>query len=402
MWMRVATAILLLLHGLIHLMGFLKPWKLAAVPQLSGRAIVPLSEGAFRVVGVLWLIAAAALVWAALLRVMDRESWWMFAAPAIVLSQALIVLQWRDAWAGTGANLLLALAVAVGAATHAFHEADLQYARELLSKAPAREPAILRAEEIAHLPLPVQRWLQASGAVGRPRARTVRLIQRGGLRTARDQPYMAAVAKQYFSVDEPGFVWTVDVTMMRVIPVVGRDTYLEGLGRMFIKAGGLVAVADGTGPKFDQGAALRFLGEIIWFPSGALAPYISWEPIDDRRAKGTLQFRGVTVSAVFEFDERGRFAGMTARRYYGDTSLETWVIPVSEWRTVRGIEMPVRGGAVWKLASGDFDYYQWEILDVETNRTSVWGEDEGFRGAGPRNQRTEGLPFMRWLQATAR
>jgi hypothetical protein len=23
--------------------------------------------------------------------------------------------------------------------------------------------------------------------------------------------------------------------------------------------------------------------------------------------------------------------------------------------------MPVRGGAVWKLAAGDFDYYQWEI-----------------------------------------
>jgi hypothetical protein len=187
---------------------------------------------------------------------------------------------------------------------------------------------------------------------------------------------MPAEARQYFTVDEPGFVWTVDVTMMRVVPVVGRDTYIRGRGRMFIKAGGLITVADGTGPTFDQGTALRFLGEIIWFPSAAIAPYISWKPLDDRRAEATLTVRDVTASAVFEFDERGRFVGLTGRRYYGGRSLETWVIPVTDWKTIRGIEIPVRGGAVWKLAAGDFDYYQWEILDVETNRTTLWGEDQ--------------------------
>lgn len=55
--------------------------------------------------------------------------------------------------------------------------------------------------------------------------------------------------------------------------------------------------------------------------------------------------------------------------------LGTWVIPVTEWKAIRRIEMPVRGGAVWKLASGDFDYFQWEIVDVEVNRTTLWGED---------------------------
>ena len=185
---------------------------------------------------------------------------------------------------------------------------------------------------------------------------------------------MPAEATQYFIVDEPGFVWTVDVTMMRVVPIVGRDSYVNGVGRMFIKAGGLITVADGTGPTFDQGTALRFLGETIWFPSGAVASYITWESIDERRARATLSFKGVTTSAIFDFDDRGRVAGMTAQRYYNGESLETWVIPISEWRTIRGIEMPVRGGAVWKLAAGDFDYYQWEILDVETNRTTLWGE----------------------------
>jgi len=354
--MRALIAALLLLHGALHLIGVAKP-------------------AALRGVGALWLLAAIAFVLAALLRFMDRDWWWMIAAPAIVLSQALIVLQWGDAWAGTVANALLAVAVASGAGIDRFHQADRSHARAMLAGAPAGEPSVLRQDDVIALPSPVRRWLSASGAVGRPRARTVRLRQRGGMRTAPGQPYMPTTADQYFTIDEPGFVWTVNVAMMKVVPVVGRDTYTNGLGRMLIKAAGLITVADGTGPTFDQGTALRFLGEIIWFPSAAVAPYITWVPIDERRAKATIAFKNVTASAVFEFDDQGRFAGMTAQRYYGGKTLETWVIPVSEWKIIRGIEMPVRGGAVWKLAAGDFDYYQWEILDVETNRTTLWGED---------------------------
>jgi hypothetical protein len=45
---------------------------------------------------------------------------------------------------------------------------------------------------------------------------------------------------------------------------------------------------------------------------------------------------------------------------------------VTEWKAIRGIWMPVRGSAVWKLAAGDFEFYRWEILDVETNRRDLW------------------------------
>lgn len=377
--MRVAVAALLGLHGLIHLMGFLKAWRLADIPQLTGRSLVPMSEGAFRAVGVVWLVAAIALGAAGLLRLLGRESWWLVAAPALALSQAVIVLQWGDAWAGTILNVVLAVAVAVGWGTARFHAENVQHARALLASAPRGPSPPLRLEEIAELPVPVRRWLQGSGAIGQPRARTVRLRQRGGMRTSPGQAPMPAEAEQYFTVDRPGFVWTVDVTMLRVVPIVGRDSFVDGAGRMFIKAGGLVPVADGTGPTFDQGTALRFLGEIIWFPSAALAPYISWTPIDDRRAQATLTFQSVTVSAVFEFDDRGRFVSLAADRYFDGRTLERWVIPATAWAVIRGIEMPVRGGAIWKLAAGDFDYYRWEILDVETNVPALWGDDAPAR-----------------------
>jgi hypothetical protein len=268
-------------------------------------------------------------------------------------------------------GVLLVLAVATAVGVRRFREDNARHARVLLNHASKAPTSILRDSDITHLPAPVQRWLRASGAVGQPRAKTARLRQRGAMRTAPNRSAMQVEALQYFTIDEPGFVWTVELVMFGM-PVVGRDSYVNGRGRMYITIGGLVPVADGTGPRFDQGTALRFLGEIIWFPSAALASYIRWEAIDDAHAKAHFAFHDVKTSALFTFDPRGRFTELAADRYYDGESLERWVIPASEWKVIRGIEMPTRGGAVWKLAAGDFDYYQWEVTDVEVNQAALW------------------------------
>jgi hypothetical protein len=264
------------------------------------------------------------------------------------------------------------------AATRRFqHQIDAE-ARALLAAAGGSAARAVEARELERLPPPVRRWLEVSGTVGRPRATTVRLEQRGEMRTGPDKPWMPVAAEQYFSVDPPGFVWSVKTRMMRVLPIAGRDRYADGHGHMLIKVASLITVADGVGPEIDQGTLLRYLGEIVWFPSAALSDAISWEAIDERSARATMRYAGVTASAVFAFDERGRFASLTADRYMsgeGGSRLEKWVIPATEWRTIRGIEMPVRGNAVWKLAGGDFDYYRWEILDVEVNHPALYADE---------------------------
>ncbi len=107
--------------------------------------------------------------------------------------------------------------------------------------------------------------------------------------------------------------------------------------------------------------------EIIWFPSAAVAPYIRWEPLDDRRATATMSYDGVTASAIFTFDDGDRVVRIEARRSYGGGTLEDWVIPITEWGDRGGITMPTRGSVTWKLAAGDFEYFRWEIDEVEAN-----------------------------------
>jgi hypothetical protein len=51
---------------------------------------------------------------------------------------------------------------------------------------------------------------------------------------------------------------------------------------------------------------LRFLGEIVWFPSAALSPILTWEAIDGTSARATMRHGGLVESAVFAFSDEGR------------------------------------------------------------------------------------------------
>lgn len=363
--MRVALVALLLVHGLIHLLGFVRGFALGQVGLT-----VPVSRAA----GAAWLVACVLLVAVAALVALRVAGWWWIAAAAVLLSQALVVSAWSDAKAGTAANLVLAVAALLSWADARFESEGAAQLVALLAPVPVEPPRVVTAADLAPLPDPVRRWLVRAGVAGKPRARVVALTQRGGLRTAPAQRFMDATATQVFTVDEPGFVWRVRTRLFGVVPIAGRDSYVDGHGRMRIAALSLLPLVDASGPRLDQGTLLRWLGEIVWFPSAALSPAITWTPIDTRRARATLHHRGLSVSAEFSFDDDGRFTALRARRWMGagpDASLEDWYVPAHAWRVVRGVEIPVSGDVVWRLPAGEFNYYRWEIVDVLTDDAAL-------------------------------
>jgi hypothetical protein len=264
---------------------------------------------------------------------------------------------------------LLGLLRALMAAAHVRFVAQVgAEARALSARASRTAAAPVERSDLGRLPAPVARWLEASGVVGRPRVQTAWLRQRGSFRTSADSAWMPVQAEQWFSTDPPAFVWRVDATMAHLIPIAGRDKYSGGRGQMLIKAGSLVKVVDAADDKIDQGAALRYLGETIWFPSAALGSYVSWDAIDDTHAKATMRFGGRVVSAVFTFDGAGRVVRFDASRYIGggkDARLTPWVATCSQWRRFDGIQVPSGGEVGWAPPDGGaFVYFRWEILEL--------------------------------------
>jgi len=101
--MNIAFILLVLLHGLIHILGFVKAFGLAEVKQLT----VPISKA----MGILWLIAFLLSVALAVAIALGFPYWWALALLVATVSQVLIFSSWRDAKYGSIANGILLLAV---------------------------------------------------------------------------------------------------------------------------------------------------------------------------------------------------------------------------------------------------------------------------------------------------
>ncbi|MBK8920480.1 MAG: hypothetical protein IPM81_03085 [Saprospirales bacterium] len=362
--LRFILGFILFIHGLIHLMGFAKAFKYAEISQLS----LPIPRPA----GTLWLLSAALFVFAAGLFLFKKESWWMVGLPAIALSQLLIFRYWQDAKFGTIANLMAGLLVLFSWATWSWN-ARMMRERQAFLTPVAQTAEKLTADMLAGLPPIVQKWIERSNSIGKPRVQAVHLHQTGRMRTTPTGKWMPVQAEQFFTVGKPGFFWTADVQAAPFIRLVGRDKYENSKGFMLIKALALVPVADAQGPATDQGAMLRYLAETIWFPSAALQPYIRWEAVDSLSAKATMRYGDVEASGIFTFTPDGDWHSFEALRYYDrkeGPSLEKWYIEADPggFREFEDIRIPARSAVTWKLPSGDFNWYQLEITELKFNR----------------------------------
>lgn len=375
--MRGLLVALLLVHGAIHTLGFVQAFGLARTP-LTGRTLRPWSVLAQRRLGVGWLAIGIGLFGSGLAAAFDQPWWWIGVLLFVGLSQLWIINAWPEAKAGTIPNLILLMA-ALAAHGQAHFQGQIEGERAALFTGLPDPGAPITPEMVQALPPPIARWLSRAGVVGRPAPRSVHLEQRGGLRTAPDQAYAEANAEQWFRVDPPGFIWSVQLSMYG-LPVLGRDRYQDQRGHMWITVAGLWPLVDATGDKIDEGTAQRFLGELVWFPAAALSERIRWVPIDQDHARAFLRVGDQEVSADFEIDDLGRFERMTAERFLGggpEARRERWEVPATAWRRFQGIEVPSEGRVTWKLPDGDFEYYRWEITSLSF--------DEGAKaeGAGP-------------------
>ena len=158
-WLAVGV---LTAHGVLHLLGFAKAFGFAELPQLTQ----PISRG----MGVAWLIAGTLTVATAGMLALGSRHAWLAGMAALVASQAVILTAWSDAWAGTAANLVLLLVVALGWFTEGPRSFRAQFDRDAATGVArlAGGPLITDAD-LAPLPEAVKRYLRLTGAVGQPR-----------------------------------------------------------------------------------------------------------------------------------------------------------------------------------------------------------------------------------------
>jgi hypothetical protein len=234
----------------------------------------------------------------------------------------------------------------------------------------AMNDRLVTAGMLKNLPEVVQRYMKYTGVVGKPWIDTVRIKYTGQFRMAADRPWMPFRATQVYMTNPPAFHWRAQFKMAGLWLMKGDDTYKSGHGHMFGKVAGLFTIFDLRGPELDQGAMLRYLNETMWFPIALLGNNMKWQGVDDRSADVTFADRGKSVTARFIFDEAGRLTNFITQRYRenkGQFSLDTWTTPMTDWGVLGGLNLPIRGQAVWKLPTGDLPYADLKLTEIEYN-----------------------------------
>jgi len=305
--MRVVFLIIVSLHGLIHLPGFVKGFGYKEVKELT----LPISKP----MGFVWLTATVLFLTYGILYLANTKYAWLVGLVAVTISQILIILLWKDARFGTIPNILILVVSIVSCGSYNFQKRVQQETNHLLSQNKIIEDKIINENDLKKLPEPVKNWLRNSGATGKPFISVGKVMQNAEMQMKPDQSnWMSAHAIQYTSVDNPAFIWTVDMKMNSLLNFQGRDKFENGEGEMLIKMNSLINVVNEQGEKLDEGTLQRYLGEMVWFPSLALSPYITWEQKNNTTVKASMTYKGTSGDGMFYFNANGEVAKFSALR----------------------------------------------------------------------------------------
>jgi hypothetical protein len=268
-----------------------------------------------------------------------------------------------------GAFVIIIAAIAVVAAGRIRFERRVARERDGIARRAADAGPHSVLDRIEGLPEPVQRYLRYAVPEGHPPVRIARLTQEGVFRTAVGQKWMPMQAEQCFTPNPSAFLWHAKVRSAPLLWIAVRDTYDRKRGNVLVRLLSTIPLADATGPEIDVSSLLRFLAEMVWFPTAFLDDSrIVWEGIDDSHARAAITDGALAGSLVCTFDPEGKMTRCaTDERFMmtGDrVTRERWTGHFHRYEEREGFRIPTEIEAEWNLTGGDFSYGRIRVTGI--------------------------------------
>ena len=364
--MRWIVAVLLVAHGLIHLMGFAKAFGYANLPQLT--------QSISRVMGLVWLTSGLLMLVGAAIWLTRPRGFWIVGAVGLVLSQVVIVSAWRDAWAGTIMNAILLLLVTHGWLTEGPFSLRAQFERDIADGlARPLEAGLVTDADLASVPEPVRRYLIAIGVVGQPRVRNYRLRFLGRIRSGPDSAWVPFEAEQQSFADRPARFFFMRARMSGM-PVEVFHRLTGGRATMRVKVAGVATMVDARGDEMDRSESVTLFNDMCLLAPGTLLdPGITWEGSDERTARARFTNGRHSISASLSFGNDGLLANFISddrSRSSPDGKTFTrlrFTTPVRDYRAFGPVRLAAHGDARWTLPEGEFTYGEFDLQEVQYN-----------------------------------
>lgn len=355
--MRLAFTILILLHGLAHLVGF----RAAFWPHTISSG--ELAREPSRLEGVAWLLLALGFIASAGLLLLGQPAWLALLTAASGASLVLCYLAWPDARVGAVINavLLVAALLLVSQGDGSLRAAFRREIERRAVRAGATQPAPVDEASLSTLPETARRYLRFMNVIGRPRDSSI-LARFDARFRLDDGAWLPCRVLQYDTRAPVTRVFVMSLRLDHVLPVTVRDDYLAGRGSMQARAFDRVLVADGRGPELDVGELVTYLNDaILMAPSLVLGPETTWTHVDADTFQVTLRDGALGVTARVRVNAEGApTLFSTTDRFFdapdGKRVRTEWRTPIDGWQEAGGRKLPTRARAVWQLPEGPFTY----------------------------------------------
>lgn len=357
--MKIVFVILLSIHGLLHLMGFLKAFGFAEIPQLSQSFSKP--------EGLLWLAVALAFLFVGVLFLMKNNLWFWVAIAAVLFSQVLIVINWQDAKFGTIANLIVLVVAIIAIAGWNFERQYKQDVSQSFQNVNISEE-IISEKDIEHLPISVQKYLKYVGVLGKPKIKTVKAIFKGEMRE-KGKDWFAFTSEQYNFFENPTRLFFLKANF-KGLPTQGYHSYKNGSASMLIKLLSLFPVVAIDKPELFKTETVTFFNDMCLFaPAALIDENIEWQSIDASSVKATYTNKGTVISALLYFNEKNQLINFVSedRMDVNFNQKIPFSTPVTKYGLLNGYNLAVAADAVYQFPDGDFVYGKFYLIDVQYN-----------------------------------
>lgn len=360
--MKFIIAALILIHGLIHFMGFAKAFDYGNMKQLT----MPISKQ----VGFLWLLTAFLFIITVALFFIKKDYWWVLAVPTIIISQVVIVMSWKDAKFGTIANILILIAAILSWGSSRFENSYRRDAKENLQYNKNITAELVTDADLQNLPLPVLRYMKYVGVIGKPKVKNMRVIMNIQMRE-KGKDFFAAVSEQYNFFGEPTRLFFMKAKMFGTT-VPGYHHYIEGNAVMDIRFAGLIPIVKKEGVIMNKAETVTLFNDMcLMAPATLIDKRIVWEAIDSNSAKAVFTNHGISISAILYFNEQGQLINFLSNDRTEANSMKSYpfTTPVHSYKNIKGYNLFNEGDAVWQYPDGEFVYGKFKLKDISYNVT---------------------------------
>jgi hypothetical protein len=361
---KIAFILLLIVHALIHVLGFIKAFELTVVKELTLQVS--------KTFGVLWLIGFLSFVIVALMFVLKSNYWWLFGFIAIFISQILIIVFWKDAKFGTMVNVLVLIAVIIGCGTWNFKckfENEVSKGIQMTASIP---DTLLTDADLQNLPAPVKKYIQYTGAVGKPKVKNFEIEFSGKLRKNEHSGWMPFSSVQYNFLEASTRLFFLNATM-KYLPVAGFHSFKNGDAFMDIRLFSLIRVQYQSGKEMGTAETVTFFNDMCGMaPATLIDKRIKWMEGDSNKVKAEFTNNGITISANLYFNDKGELVNFASEDRYAvtkDNKMKKlrWSTPLTDYKEFDGHRLASYAEAIYTYPEGDLSYGNFKLTNIRYN-----------------------------------